>query len=234
MDSITLWDNGNFGQWLKATKRIYYSQLIATDGEQLVSEKAGLYLWGADRTVEGNAALVPRYIGMAAPNLGLRKRIFNYTGTWSRVAGRYVFAPTAKRKGILEVFPSQTTLACENYDKIIKSVGSINNAEYVAKLKPLTGTSSPVVKGLSAFDVTLVNKFIAKAGSSKKPLRMRHAVDWALHGGAKLEHLWIVFPPTRKNIDKSQMKELEKNVIDDADQYNKQHKLPPLLNRESH
>jgi len=240
-----LWDNGGFGEWLKTTKRIYYSQLIETDGEQLVPEEAGLYIWGADRTVEGKAALVPRYVGMAAPKLGLRKRIFNSDGEWHRVAGRYVIAPKFKREGKKEDLPTQTTLAYEYYDEIIRAVGNICNDEYADKLKPLTGTSSPVVKGCSAFPDWLVNKFISevqKGQGPKQPLRMRHAVDWALHGGANLEHLWIVFPPTQENMDKPQMEQLEKKVIDDADQYNKQHKLPhnkqhklpPLLNRESH
>ena len=87
-------------------------------------------------------------------------------------------------------------------------------------MKTLLSTNSDVVHDIFPPDV--IDAF--NNSGPKSTLRLRHAVDWALHGGAGLEHLWVAFLP--------RVHDLEKPLVYAAIRWRKGNDLPPLLNKE--
>ncbi len=201
-----------FGEWVQIPGEHYSYPKIATGGQELVPNEPGLYLWGADRTVDGQRHIVPRYVGRAKSTL--QRRFVSRTGHWVSGQGRYLLAPGVPPGDT----PPQGALACLFHDAIRDAVGNISNSEYMKTLKPLDKPQSPAVRGLEAFPRPLVASF----GSST--LRLRHAVDWALHGGPNLVHLWVAFLPGIPN--------LEGELKGAAIRWRTNYGLPPLLNSE--
>jgi hypothetical protein len=210
-----------FDEWLKSVGEHFAFPEIANGGQEAVPDEPGVYLWGADRTVDGKRHIVPRYVGRAAGTLTLRKRFVSHTGRWERRVGRYVLAPGVSPGDT----PPQGTIACLYHDQIRRTLGNMSNSEYKETLKPLVDLQSPAVRGLDAFPQSLVDSFLSKErGHPGSDLRLRHAVDWALHGGANLVHLWAALLPG--------IAEAEEQLRFAAIRWRRKNGLPPLLNRE--
>lgn len=218
-----------FDEWVQAAGEHYSYPKTANDGQECVPNEPGLYVWGADRTVDGHRRIVPRYVGK--DNNSLRSRLLSRKGRWSGGRGRYVL-PSNVDPGDT---PPQGWLALSFHDEIRDVLGDISNDEYKNTVKPwrvprdlrantLHLSTSPAVRGLQAFPPQLVAAFRRKEGGHPKLLRLRHAVDWALHGGPGLVHLWVAFLPG--------IADLEGELRDAAMAWRKKHGLPPLLNRE--
>lgn len=212
-----------FDEWVQTASEHYSYPEIANGGQECVPNEPGLYLWGADRTVDGKRRIVPRYVGKSKGRK-LQRRFVSRTGCWDGGRGRYVLAPDVSPGNT----PPQGTIACRFYDNIRDAIGNISNSEYANTLKPWRkgDRQSPAVRGLEAFPPSLVASFRRKSSTPGwgATLRLRHAVDWALHGGQNLEHLWAAFLPS--------IAELEKQLIDAAIRWRTKYGLPPLLNSE--
>lgn len=203
-----------FDKWVQTVGEHSSYPRIAKDGRELVPNEPGLYLWGACRTVQGKRRIVPRYVGK--DNNSLRSRLLSRTGRHSGGRGRYVL-PADVRPGST---PPQGWLACEFQGEIRAAVGKMTDREYADMLKPF-GPQSPAVRGLKAFPKSLVARIRSKVGND---LRLRHAVDWALHGGPNLKHLWVAFLPG--------VPEREAELCGAAIRWRTKHGLPPLLNKQ--
>ena len=210
-----------FDEWIQSVEEHISYPKIADGGQESVPDEPGLYLWGADRTVDNKRHLVPRYVGRAAGTLTLRKRFVSQTGRWGMRVGRYVLAPDTTPGDT----PPQGVIACLYHNEIRDAVGDVLDSEYRNTLKPLVDPQSPVVRGLEAFPTSLVASFRSKAqGHPGSDLRLRHAVDWALHGGPDLVHLWAAFLPG--------ITEVQEELRSAAIRWRRMNELPPLLNRE--
>ena len=209
-----------FDEWVQDEDEHHSYPKLAGDGQESIPTKPGLYLWGADRKVNGRRQTVPRYVGRAKGSL--YQRFVDQTGRWKPGKGRYLLA-TGVSAGD---FPPQGTLACRFHDKIQKKVDDISNSEYVKTLKRDRGwcNGPAIMRGLKAFPRPLVDSFRSKKPGPRSDLRLRHAVDWALHGGRNLAHLWVAFLPG--------IAHLEAELIRAAIRWRKKYVLPPLLNRE--
>ena len=208
-----------FDEWIQSVEERFAYPKIAKGGQEQVPNEPGLYLWGANRTVDGLMQIVPRYVGRARLSLTLQRRFVSRTGRWGGPAGRYVLGPGVSAGDT----PPQGMLACLYHNQIRNAVGSVSNYEYANTLKPLHSPQSPAIRGLSAFPPAMVASFTSKErGHPGSHLRLRHAVDWALHGGPNLEHLWAAFLPETAH--------LEAKLRDAAIRWRRTHDLPPLLN----
>lgn len=208
-----------FDEWIQTLEEHHPYPKIANGGQKRLPSEPGLYLWGADRTVDDLTQIVPRYVGRAKPSLTLQRRFVSRTGRWGRTAGRYVLGSGVSPGDT----PPQGPLACLYRNEIRNAVGNVSNHEYANTLKPLLSPQSPAMRGLTAFPPALVASFTSKErGHPGSHLRLRHAVDWALHGGPNLEHLWATFLPG--------IAHLEEKLRDAAIRWRRTHDLPPLLN----
>lgn len=210
-----------FNKWIQTADEHYSYPKIANGGQECVPDEPGLYIWGADRTVDGKWQIVPRYVGRAESTLTLKKRFLKRGDGWQPRVGRYVLGPGVP----VGDFPPQGVLACHFHDKIRNVLGAIANSVYAHTLKPLHLSQSPVMRGLAAFPPDMVASFNSKEpGHPGSDLRLRHAVDWALHGGPNLEHLWVAFLPG--------IAHLEGELRAAAIRWRRGHSLAPLLNQE--
>ena len=212
--AIDLW----FEKWVQTAGQHYSYPTIARDGREFVPSEPGLYLWGADGTVNGKQGIVPRYVGK--DDNSLRSRLLSGSGRHSGGRGRYVL-PLGVRSGDA---PPQGWLAIEYYEEIRAAVGKTADGEYADTLKPFAA-QSPAVRGLNAFPKSVVARVREKIGSD---LRLRHAVDWALHGGPNLERLWVALLPL-PGIAKPDLKKREADLRGAAIRWRIRHGLPPLL-----
>ena len=201
-----------FDGWTQSEDEHCSYQKIATGGQEVVPKQPGLYLWGASRTVDNQPRVVPRYVGRAKSTL--QERFLSRNGRWSGGKGRYLLAPGVAPGDT----PPQGWLASRFHGEIREAVGSTSNTWYAKTLKPLDKSQSPAMHGLEAFPPELIASF---KGST---LRLRHAVDWALHGGPNLVHLWAAFLP--------EVEHLEEELRSAATRWRRAHGLPPLLNKQ--
>ena len=195
--------------------------------EYEIPDGPGLYMWGADRTVDGQGVFVPRYVGFATDSLS--QRMVNWKGEFVSRKGRYVPGP----KGPCADIPEQCHLATKYWDRIVCAAAGVSNAEYADRLfkelRHLRRKDTILYNLLRAFPSELVARFRAKK-SLGMDLRLRHAIDWALHGGQNLEHLWVALLPAADSPSKAQLEKLEEAVILAVRRWNRQQGLPYPLN----
>ena len=208
----------SFDEWVSGRARFPYGRLVSPDGDKLVPDEPGLYLWGATCQLGKGLTDVPRYVGRATGSL--RRRFVDYRARWSGPVGRYV--PTVNSGQ--SAHPPQGWLATEYGEMIRNAAGS---GDCIAPMRAWAGMRDAYLRIVrQAFPKKLVSNF---ADGLPGQTRLWHAVDWALHGGKNLERLWVAFYPD--SADSSDIKELEKQMIYRAAQWNYGRGLMALLNK---
>ena len=221
-----------FGEWVLTEGEHRSYPEIADGGQELVPNEPGLYLWGADRKVNGRRHIVPRYVGKAEKSLQVR--FVRRKDRFEQRRGRYLLAPDVRRRGL--PFPPQAWLACRFHDRIRDKVGKISNRDYVNTLKSDRGwcMGPAIMRGLKAFPRQMVDSFRCDKPGPGNDIRLRHAVDWVLHGGPDLKTLWVAFLPSIPGMEHPKaLGVAERNLILAAIGWRTEHDgLPPLLNHD--
>lgn len=198
-------------------QRHSYEEVL--DNPAVLPKGPGLYLWGSSRPIGGKEYLVPRSVGKASRDL--RSRIVDLRGSSTGPNGRYVPTALSFQKS---TFP-QGLIATEYHVEILRSVrrrwGDLASDTYSVtmwqRLEELLAVIPNEVRFHRGFWTT---------GMAQADLRCKHAIDWALHGGGALEHLWVqVARWIPEDINGA-----ERRLIQAVVEWNANQGLPNLLN----
>ena len=185
----------------------------------VLPEGPGFYLWGSSRSTGGKEYSVPRYVGTASRNL--RSRIVDLQGSSTGPDGRYVPTTISIQKG---TFP-QGLIATEYHMEILKIVhqlwGDLASETYSITMWQRLEQLLTVIPNEVRF-----HRGFTKTEKPQADLRCKHAIDWALHGGGALRHLWVqVAHSIPEDINGA-----EQRLIRAVVEWNANEGLPNLLN----
>lgn len=166
----------------------------------------GIYVWFATRTVEGSDELVVRYVGESGD---IRKRI----------RGRYVGGPQGPHASTI-LLP-QLLLARRDQTSILQAVGRLTTARYMRDMKEVQA------KGVEALEQRWPGLRGAYERNHPTPVRLDHAVDFALHGGVDVNALRVVL--LEAPADQHGRRQLETHLFDLFTEANRASRLPKLL-----
>ena len=186
-----------------AKDRVSWKQIHGTFE---VPKRPGLYLWYSDADIDCRNVLVPRKVGQGgggtdrSPRPSLR--------TLDSRMERYVPRRETRRDSCAGTF--QCALACSHRSSILDATRRPTTAVYTASVDQILDQGAAVVP------------------HSSNP-RRRGAVDFALHGGEDLHHLFI----TMVSVDPEQRATLhtwETQLQERFDDRNEEYGLPRTVN----